>query len=417
VVRRRLPKQSGRPTEDERALKRWRNSIITAFALGGIAVSTWGPRLPAIRSELRIATGTIGLVLACATVGSIGGLLAARPMLHRLGGRRAVFASLLVVAAALTVMAGGIALRSIPLLATGFIVVGFGLTSLDVGINVEGAAIEREARRTLLPIMHAAWSGGVAIGSAIGAACAAIGIRPAVQLAALAVVIGLAGLILTRCIPVATPDEAALPQREAWATRIRTWLRGWTDFRLLAIGLVLLGVEFGEGAANSWLSLAVHQNHGQSGAIAALSLTLFAVCEMATRTVSGPLVDRFGRVAAIRFTTMLGVAGLALFIFTDAAWTIAVGIALWAIGVSMGFPLGMSAAAEAGDDPAAQVSVAASLAYFSGLLGPPLVGYLAESVGLLGALWSVPVLLLAAFASAKALRPVARTPVALVDHA
>jgi hypothetical protein len=67
-------------------------------------------------------------------------------MLQRLGGRRAIFSSLLVVAAALAVMAGGIGLRSVPVLAAGFIIVGFGFSSLDVGINIKGSAIERESR-------------------------------------------------------------------------------------------------------------------------------------------------------------------------------------------------------------------------------------------------------------------------------
>jgi MFS family permease len=397
------------------SLRRWRNSIVAAFALGGITASAWGPRLPAIRAELGVGTGTIGLILSCATVGALGGLLCARPMLHRLGGRRAVISSLLVIAAALTVMAGGLGLRSVPVLAAGFIVVGFGLGSLDVGINVEGAAVEREGGRTLLPLMHAGWSGGAAIGSAIGAICAAVGIRPAVQLVGLAVFVSLAGLVLSRSIPLAAPKEAASQQREAWSIRIRHWLAGWADRRLLVIGVVLLGVEFGEGSANNWLSLAVKQNHGQSAAVAALFLTLFAVCEMATRSLGGPLVDRFGRVATIRFTTTLGVAGIALFILGNAVWMTALGVVLWAVGVSMGFPLGMSAAAEGGNDPATQVSVAASLGYFSSLLGPPLIGFLAESVGLLGALWSIALLFLAAFAGAVALRPVARTAEVVAD--
>jgi MFS family permease len=397
------------PAQDQRALRRWRNSIIAAFALGGITTSAWGPRLPAIRAELGVGTGTIGLILSCTTVGALCGLLAARPMLHRLGGRRAVLSSLLVIAAALTVMAGGIGLRSVPVLAAGFLVIGVGLGSLDIGINVEGSAVEREGERTLMPLMHAGWSGGAAIGSAIGAICAALGIRPAVQLVALALFVSIAGLALSRSIPLAAPKEAIAQPRAAWSIRIRHWLSAWADRRLLVIGVVLLGVEFGEGSANNWLSLAVKQNHGQSAAVAALFLTLFAVCEMATRTLGGPLVDRFGRVATIRFTTLLGVAGIALFILGNVAWLTAVGVAFWAVGVSMGFPLGMSAAAEGGKDPATQVSVAASLGYFSSLLGPPLIGFLAQSVGLLGALWSIALLFLAAFIAASALRPVAPT--------
>ena len=78
---------------------------------------------------------------------------------------------------------------------------------------------------------------------------------------------------------------------------------------------------------------------------------------------------------------------------------------LWAVGVSMGFPLGMSAAAESGPDPAARVSVVASIGYFANLAGPPAIGALAQSVGLLNALWLIVALFLAAFAAAGSFRP------------
>jgi hypothetical protein len=71
----------------------------------------------------------------------------------------------------------------------------------------------------------------------------------------------------------------------------------------------------------------------------------------------------------------------------------------------MGFPLGMSAAAESGPDPAARISVVASIGYFANLAGPPAIGALAESAGLLSSLWLLVALFLAAFAAARALRP------------
>jgi hypothetical protein len=71
----------------------------------------------------------------------------------------------------------------------------------------------------------------------------------------------------------------------------------------------------------------------------------------------------------------------------------------------MGFPLGMSAAAESGPDPAARISVVASIGYFANLAGPPTIGALAQSAGLLSALWLLVALFLAAFAAAGALRP------------
>ena len=82
-----------------------------------------------------------------------------------------------------------------------------------------------------------------------------------------------------------------------------------------------------------------------------------------------------------------------------------IAVVLWAIGVSMGFPLGMSAAADSGPNPAARVSVVASIGYFANLAGPPAVGFLAQETSLLTALWLVAVLFLVAAAAAGALRP------------
>nr|WP_241732493.1 MFS transporter [Galbitalea soli] len=165
----------------------------------------------------------------------------------------------------------------------------------------------------------------------------------------------------------------------------------------------MLGVELGEGGANSWLTLAVRDDHHQTDTIAALFFTAFAVGESTARILGGPLVDRVGRVRAVRGTTALGVVGLVLFILGGPAWVALVGVVLWSVGVSMGFPLGMSAAADSGPNPAARVSVVASIGYLANLGGPPVIGFLAESVGLLNALWLVAALLAVGFALAGAL--------------
>jgi MFS family permease len=389
-------------TLDARHVARWRNAVIAGFGIGGITVSAWGPRLPAITAELHASTGTIGAVLACITIGSIGGLLASTPIAARLGGRRGVTLALATIAAAMAVLALGVALRSIPVLAVGFVVVGFAVGLVDVLLNVEGSGVERAAGRTLMPLMHAAWSIGVAVGSGIGAACAALRVTPAQQFLGEAVLIALAAVLVGRSLPrhAAAPGPHAA-QRPGEA--IRGWLRGWADLRLLLIGVVLLGVELGEGSANNWLTLGVQRDHGEPAAVAALFFTAFAVGEATARILAGPVVDRIGRVAAIRITTALGVVGLVLFILGSGPWMVLAGVVLWAVGVSMGFPLGLSAAAEGGGpNPAARVSVAASIGYFASLIGPPLIGGLAEHVGLLGSFWLLVVFLLAALAAAGA---------------
>jgi MFS family permease len=394
------------------AIARWRWSVTAAFGLGGITISAWGPRLPAVKAGLGVGTATIGLLLAGATAGAILGLFASTPLLHRLGARHAMAGALLVMASALAVMGLALALGWLPLVAVAFVITGAGVGVLDVMINVEGAAVQRLAGRTLMPMMHAAWSAGAAAGSGIGAACAALGVAPAAQFAGEAVVIAAAGAAVAAGIPSGRREQARQPSRKH-GDMLRQWARGWLDWRLLLIGVVLLGVELGEGSAGSWLTLAVRNNHGQPASVAALFVTVFAAVEALARISGGPVVDRLGRVATIRLTTALGVAGVVLFIEATSPWLVLAGVAAWAVGVSMGFPLGMSAAAESGPDPAARVSVAASIGYFASLAGPPAIGALAQSAGLLHALWLVAALFVAAFASAGSLgtrQPAARRP-------
>ena len=400
-------------------LARWRWAVTGAFGFGGVAGSALGPRLPTIKADLNISTGTIGLLLAGMTVGAIGGLLASTPIRHWLGGRRGIAGAVLVVTGSLAVMGVALILGWIPLLAAALVVSGTGIGLLDVLINVEGSAVERTAGRSLMPGMHAAWSIGAAVGSGIGAACAALGVTPAAQLIGEAAVLAAAGLVTASGVPAgehAPADPVADAPRRDRAAAFRQWLRGWANVQLLLIGVVMLGCELGEGSANSWLTLAVKNNHAQTAAIAALFFTAFAISEGATRIFAGPVVDRLGRVRTTRITTAAGLIGVVLFILGGNLWLVLLGVVLWGVGVSMGFPLGMSAAAESGPNPAAQLSVVASIGYFAGLAGPPIVGALAESAGLLNALWLIAILFLAAFAAAGTLRPRAPVAQANEDH-
>lgn len=390
---------------DARSIGGWRNAVMTAFALGGVAVSTWGPRLPELRSDLGLGNAAIGLVLAGVTVGSVTGLGASSALLSWLGSRRGICATLWLTGAAIAIIGVGAGMaHSVTVTTAGFVMVGFGIGAVDVMINVEGAAVERAAEKTLMPLMHAAWSAGAIVGAGIGAGCAALDVDLQWQFLGEAFLVVAAAGVATRFVPVGEQTDVGV-SRPPPAERVRAWLRGWGDWRLLLIGVVMLGVELGEGTANNWLTLAVRDGHHQPDAVAALFFVGFAVSETIARVVGGPLVDRVGRVRAVQVTTALGVVGMLIFILAEPAWLILIGTLLWAVGVSMGFPLGMSAAADSGPNPAARVSVVASIGYLANLAGPPAIGFLSQATGLLNALWLVIALLVLGFAAAGALKP------------
>jgi MFS family permease len=130
----------------------------------------------------------------------------------------------------------------------------------------------------------------------------------------------------------------------------------------------------------------------------------------AGRWFGPPLLDRYGRVPVVRVLAGVSLVGLLLFVFGPSTPVAFAGAVLWGLGASLGFPVGMSAAA---DDPAraaGRVSVVASIGYCAFLGGPPLIGFLADWGTVTRALIAVAVLLAGAVAVAGAVRPLRSGP-------
>jgi len=399
-------------TRSRKELIAWRNAVFVIFILSGLALATWVARIPGIRDDLGLGKNpsAVGLLILGMSVGAILGLTVSSPLLVRFGAHRGMVGGLVIVSVGILLIGTGATLfHSIPAVAVGLVLLGFGNGMVDVMMNVEGTAVEREIGKTLLPLMHACFSVGTVLGAGIGAAAAALGVPVVWHLLAVAVVVVAVAVVAVRFIPREADlgDEAAATERIPFGERMRASLAVWADWRLILIGVVLLGMAFGEGSANDWISLAVVDGHGQSNSTGALVYGFFVVAMTAGRAVGGPVVDRIGRVAAIRITAGTGAVGLVLFIVGGPLWLVVLGAVLWGIGVSLGFPLGMSAAADGASNPAARVSAVAIIGYLAFLAGPPLIGFLGQHFGILNALFLVLALLVASFLAAPSVRPVA----------
>lgn len=408
------------PMRANRELIAWRNAIFAIFFLSGLSLASWVARLPEVRDETGLSTQGVGLVILAGSIASVLGLIAAPPLMARFGARAGMAGALIAVSLGLVFIGvGGSLLPSIPLIAIGLAFAGFGNGAVDVMMNVEGAEAEREISRTLMPLMHAFFSFGTVAGAGIAAAAAALAVPVVVHLTAIAVVIAIGATVSVRFVPKrselgdpAADERADAASARPWTERFRDGLRVWGDARLLLIGVIMLGMSFAEGSANDWLTLAAVDGHGFDPAVGAAIFTVFAVSMTTARVLGGPLVDRFGRVATLRVLAATGVLGLSLFIFGTEVWVIVVGTILWGVGASMGFPVGMSAAADVPDraHAAARVSAVAIIGYCAFLVGPPFIGFLGEHFGLLNALLVILALMVMAGLAAPAARERSRMP-------
>ena len=171
---------------------------------------------------------------------------------------------------------------------------------------------------------------------------------------------------------------------------------------------MVLALAMTEGTANDWLAVALVDGYGVSHAAGVAGFGLFVAAMTACRFAGTHLLDAFGRTAVLWSTMVAAGVGVLLIVLGGHPTLVVLGIVLWGAGASLGFPVGMSAAA---DDPAraaARVSVVSTIGYAAFLAGPPLLGFVGDRVGTLDALLVVAVLLVpAALAVPAARRPVA----------
>ncbi|MGK9148201.1 MFS transporter [Plantibacter flavus] len=406
-----MPQPAVDASRPRRELVAWRNAIFVIFALSGLSIATWVARLPAIRDNLDLTTGTVGLLILGMSIGSIIGLVASQHLLARLGPRNGMRLTLGLVATGLLLI--GIGASLVPeagIVLIGLIIFGFGNGALDVMMNVEGAAAEQELGKTVMPLMHACFSFGTVAGAGLGALASAAGIEVFWHALIMAIAIGVTAVVVMRFVPAAqeiTPVHADAP-KTPWQERLRESLSVWADGRLILIGVIMLGMAFAEGSANDWLALAVVDGHGQTNTTGALVYGVFVTAMTVGRIVGGPLIDRFGRVPVLQVSAGAAIVGLVLFILTPITWVMIVGTVLWGLGASLGFPVGMSAAADDPKRAAARVSAVAMIGYCAFLVGPPLIGILGEHVGLLNALFVVLVLIVFAGLASPAARESSR---------
>ncbi|WP_088831553.1 MFS transporter [Paenibacillus tyrfis] len=389
-----------------RQIQLWRIAIYFIFALPGFALATWVSRTPAIRDSLGATTAEMGWIIFGLAVGSIIGLLSASHLIASRGGRFVMMTGLAVSSAGLGIVAlSGVWLTGGIVVFLGLAVFGFGNGICDVAMNVEGTAVERAAQKSLLTGFHAAFSVGNLVGAVVGSAAIGAGLSVFIHLSLAAVVVVLCAVYFYRLVPAGTGQERAAESGEPPMTA-RERMAVWKEPRTILIGIVVLGMAFAEGSANDWLPLVIVDGYHVSPATGSFAFGLFVAAMTICRAAGGMLLDRFGRVAVLRASALSAIAGLLIVIWGQSFTAAAIGVVLWGFGSAFGFPVGLSAA---GDDPrgvAARVSAVSTAGYLAFLVGPPILGVIGDSVGLLRALIVVLIGVVVAGLLCHAARPI-----------
>ncbi|WP_142503532.1 MFS transporter [Lelliottia amnigena] len=380
-----------------KALQRRLWALFMFFFIPGLLMASWATRTPAIRDILSVSTAEMGIVLFGLSIGSMSGILCSAWLVKRFGTRKVIRTTMCSAVVGMLILSTALWFASPVMFAFGLMVFGGSFGAAEVAINVEGAAVERELNKTVLPMMHGFYSLGTLAGAGVGMALTAFGTAASLHILLAALICILPILTGITFIPDGTGKNSAEEQKST-----EKGLPFYRDMQLMLIGVVVLAMAFAEGSANDWLPLLMVDGHGFSPTSGSLIYAGFTLGMTVGRFTGGWFIDRYSRVAVVRASAMMGALGIALIIFVDVDWIAGVSVILWGAGASLGFPLTISAASDTGPDAPTRVSVVVTTGYLAFLVGPPLLGFLGEHYGLRSAMLVVLALVIVAALVAKA---------------
>jgi MFS family permease len=385
--------------QNEADLKRWHMSILLFFSVFAISSMSIMVRLPEVREMLGVSVSTLGVLLFMGAVGSITSLSLVGRFIARFGTKPSIIGGMIGFFISGFVLMISAYLHSPELFAVAAFFYGFCAGAADVGINVDGAEIEQRLGRSALPRMHAGYSIGAFLGAGAGTLAIALSVDLFWQVLILATLSLIVPVIFSHLLPAKNGID---PHHHKDAPADSRPSKVFISAGIIALCIGIFGITIAEGAANDWLAIGLVDDYKVSNQLAGLAFAVFNLSMTVVRFFGGNLVDRFGRSRVLQVLAGFGIIGLLLIILSHNIVLAIIGAALWGAGVALGFPLFISAAAEA-PGGARTVAFVTTSGYFAFLVGPPLLGFVAESWNsMLNMYWLLAIGLIASFFAARA---------------
>lgn len=347
---------------------------MAVFFLQPLAFGSWLPRIPDVQNALDLGTAGLALALLGMPIGILATLPFAGRFVGKVGARAILLYGFPVYFALLVLPAFS---TSLLMLFITLALVGIAVSTLELGLNVMADEVEKADKVAIMSTCHGFWGLGIMAGSLVGSLLAGLAVAPqwSVMLVCLA--------MLPVCFYVARllPDLSVRVEPahvEADAKR-----GGLPGPLLLAICFFTFGITMTEGAVADWSAVFMRSVFGAEPGLAGLGYSLFSLTLALGRFAGDRLKLRFGAVPLARVCGSIVIVGVLLVVLAPNLPMAFAGFAAIGIGASVGFPLAVTAAAGLTDRPAASsVAILSFVALIGFLIGPPIIGLVAEWTGL-----------------------------------
>ena len=356
-----------------------RFAISVYFFFLGFLFSSWASRIPDIKDRFDLNDAELGSLLFMLPLGALCSLPMSGWMVARAGSKYMSLGSMLFYVCALMAIP---LVKSIGLLSVVLFFFGMLGNLGNISLNAQGISIQHYIGKSILSSLHAMWS----VGAFTAAAFTDWMMEEERALEFQYTVIAVTTLIILLSLfymLVKDPEVTGEKQKVfAFPNRV-----------LLLLGLICFCVAMSEGAMADWSSLYYRQVINQPHVVSALGYTAFALFMSIGRFIGDPLIERWGHKNILKANGLLILAGMTISLATTSPAVVMVGFALVGLGVSSVFPVVyILATKEKTMMPSAAIAAVSSVGFIGFLIGPPIIGFVAQLTGLRLALTIVIVL-------------------------
>jgi len=338
------------------------------FLCLGLAMGTWGAHVPSAKGLYAIDEGTLASALITAGLAGIIGLSQAGRMVNQLGPPKAAWLTggIMALCLILTLLTDWL-----PLLFLALALFGFVGCCFDIAINTMASELEHQSGRPLMSGFHGLFSLGGMCGAGLVSGLFALGVAPLNQMVSAAACIALICWVASRWTQA---WAVGLHAEAGKRPRLRDHWRPLAALGLL-IGLGLLT----EGAAYDWSVLYVRESLGASESVSVMAFAAFSGAMAAGRFGGDWLRARLSSLALLRISAVTTLLGLGAVVTTQSAVVGILGYGVAGLGLANVVPILFAAASRAqGPSRAHNIAVVSALGTAGFMLGPPLVGFMAE---------------------------------------